>query len=538
MANELTLRLEFGESSSKQYPKALSRVKNFPIYGRIQDGEDSNYIELSGSEIFSNYGRLDKLWKIVSGWRSASLQVNGKRTTIGGLYSINSIAKCMSERESSLSGEEYCTDRFLMGNWGCKSLRSVSLLPPESPTHSTEPKAWYRYGRFDENGKWMLSISSIKDKLLSEADFKNANLCPFFDIKRLDEKLSTIPDSIDPESSEDWEVVYEDVFIGSEVQKRPHHIELKALLDRDERLLASNLKISYGRSSSGFTISANDSNDYSPENEVQERNIPAVTFEEIGGIDDIIEKVREVIELPLKQPELLNQLHIRPHKGVLLYGPPGCGKTLIAKAIAKEVNAHFISIQGPELLSKYHAESEENLRAIYRQAQQLRPSIIYFDEIDSVAQKRADGENSRIDAKFVNQLLTLMDGVEDYDGVCVIASTNRPDLLDTALLRPGRFDYKLEVSLPNINSRIKIFNIHIKDMPLDGNFDVEYLANLMDGFSGADIAFVVREGAYNALRRTQNISELVRGDSPKILADDIFVTQADVEKAIQEMVSP
>lgn len=535
MKNELILRLEFGESSSKQYTKAVSRLKNFPTYGMIDQGAETNYIELTGPDIFGNYRRLENLWKIVSGWRSASLLVNGEATTFARLHSYQTVAKCMAERESSSFQDAFCTEDNALTNWGCKLLDSVKLYPDTSFTTTYVSRCWYRYGEFDESGKWVVSKDKIKSTLLSEVDRMHINHCSFFNVKRIDEKLATFPDIIDPVESDDWVVIERDVFVGSEIQKKPNHIAPKALADQEEHLNSIRDRIRASSTYGGIRIGFDETEQLN-NNHASTRNIPDVSFDEIGGIDDIIEKIREVIELPLKQPELLSHLHIQPHKGVLMFGPPGCGKTLIAKAIANEIEAHFISVKGPELISKYHGESEENLRSLYQEAQQLQPSIIYFDEIDSVAQVRSDSDIGRIDAKFVNQLLTLMDGIENSDGVCIIASTNRPELLDPALLRPGRFDYKLEVPLPDTDGRLKIFDISIKGMPIDEVIDKKKLVTTMRGLSGADIAYIAREGAYNALRRSRNLADLVKGDPISPSDTQIIITQEDFELAIKGLI--
>jgi SpoVK/Ycf46/Vps4 family AAA+-type ATPase len=268
------------------------------------------------------------------------------------------------------------------------------------------------------------------------------------------------------------------------------------------------------------------------EDEKKNRNIPKVTFSEIGGLGDVLIKIREIIELPMKLPELFIYLGIIPHKGILLFGPPGCGKTLIAKAIAHEINAHFINIKGPELLSKYHGQSEENLRNIFDEAKKLQPSIIFFDEIDAIAQNRSSDETLRFDSRFVNQLLTLMDGVEDYGNIRVIASTNRPELLDNALLRPGRFDYQLEISKPTLQGCKEIFNIYTKKMPIDNKFNTELFPEKLFGFTGADIAFIIRESAYNCIRRNIDIEETITKEQD-VNYETLIIDENDFELALK-----
>jgi len=261
------------------------------------------------------------------------------------------------------------------------------------------------------------------------------------------------------------------------------------------------------------------------------RATTGVTYDDIGGMRDVIEKVREMVELPLKYPELFERLGIEPPKGVLLYGPPGTGKTLLAKAVANEADAAFFSINGPEIMSKYYGESEENLRRIFEQARKNAPSIIFIDEIDAIAPKRDEvtGETER---RVVAQLLTLMDGLEERGRVIVIGATNRPDALDPALRRPGRFDREIEVRVPDKQGRKEILQIHTRNMPLADDVDLDKLAEITHGFVGADLAALCREAAMNALRRYLPKIDLDKGPSPEVL-EEMKVTMEDFMNALK-----
>jgi len=231
--------------------------------------------------------------------------------------------------------------------------------------------------------------------------------------------------------------------------------------------------------------------------------VPKVTWSDVGGLEDVKREIVEAVEWPLKYPEKFKKFGIRPPKGVLLYGPPGTGKTLIAKAVANEADANFISIKGPELLSKWLGESEKAVRKIFKKARQVAPCIVFFDEIDAIAGMRGLEENRAVE-RVVNQLLTEMDGLEELEGVIVIGATNRPDIIDPALLRPGRFDRLVYVRPPDKRSRLAIFKIHTKNMPLAEDVDLEELADMTEGYVGADIEAVCREAVMLALR--ENIS--------------------------------
>jgi len=229
------------------------------------------------------------------------------------------------------------------------------------------------------------------------------------------------------------------------------------------------------------------------------RNIPKTTYEDLGGISDVIQKVREMIELPMRHPELFNRLGIQPPKGLLLYGAPGTGKTLLVRAVANETNAHFISLSGPEIMSKFYGESEEKLRNIFQEAQENAPSIIFIDEIDSIAPKRGE-TTGEVERRVVAQLLALMDGLDARGNVVVIGATNRINSIDEALRRPGRFDREIEIPVPNKDGRLEILQIHTRGMPLDKDVDLTKLAEISHGFVGADLHALCKEAAMRALR--------------------------------------
>ncbi|BCS90602.1 MAG: AAA family ATPase Cdc48 [Candidatus Micrarchaeota archaeon] len=261
----------------------------------------------------------------------------------------------------------------------------------------------------------------------------------------------------------------------------------------------------------------------------EEQKIPDVYYEDIGGLKNEIEKIREMVELPIRYPELFERLGIEPPKGVLLYGPPGTGKTLLAKAVANESNAHFIYISGPEIVSKFVGESEERLRGIFKQAQEKAPSIIFIDEIDAITPKREEATNE-VERRVVSQLLALMDGIKSRGQVIVIGTTNRINAIDPALRRPGRFDREIEIGVPDRNARKEILQIHTRNMPLDKDVDLDLLADRTHGYTGADIAALCREAAMNALRKI--IPEVLGKKSvPVEVLQKLKVTMDDFLKA-------
>lgn len=264
------------------------------------------------------------------------------------------------------------------------------------------------------------------------------------------------------------------------------------------------------------------------------RGMPQVSYEDIGGLRDEMQKVREMIELPLRHPEIFEKLGIEAPKGVLLFGPPGTGKTLLAKAVASESNSHFISISGPEIMSKFYGESEARLREIFKEAKEKAPSIIFIDEIDSIAPKREE-VTGEVERRVVSQLLSLMDGLEARGKVIVIAATNRPNALDPALRRPGRFDREIEIKVPDKRGRLEILQIHTRNMPLESDVDQDRVAGVTHGFVGADLEYLCKEAAMKCLRRV--LPELNLEDeklSPEVL-NKLIVTMSDFENAIKEV---
>ena len=264
------------------------------------------------------------------------------------------------------------------------------------------------------------------------------------------------------------------------------------------------------------------------------RGVPRTTYEDIGGLHEEIQRIREMVELPLRHPELFQRLGIDPPKGVLLHGPPGCGKTLLARAVANESEANFFSINGPEIMSKFYGESEARLREIFQQAQQNAPSIIFIDELDAIAPKREE-VTGEVERRVVAQLLALMDGLAARGNVIVIGATNRPDALDPALRRPGRFDREIEIGVPDKQARYEILQIHTRGMPLAEDVDLKKLAEITHGYTGADLAALCRETAMKALRRYLPEINLEEERIPPSVLEKMEVRMEDFLNAYKEI---
>ncbi len=260
-----------------------------------------------------------------------------------------------------------------------------------------------------------------------------------------------------------------------------------------------------------------------------------VTYEEVGGLREKVKAMREIVELPLKHPELFARLGVEPHSGILLYGPPGCGKTLLAKVLASESEANMFPINGPEIMNKYYGETEAKIRDIFKEAKDNSPSIIFIDEIDAIAPKREEAYGD-VEKRVVAQLLALMDGLNDRGNVIVLGATNRPDSVDPALRRPGRFDREFEISVPNEDGRLEILEIHTRGMPISDDIDLKDLSSELHGYTGADIKSLCREAAMKSIRRYLPEIDLETEKIPSEVLQAMQIKLIDFYDAMQEVV--
>jgi transitional endoplasmic reticulum ATPase len=267
--------------------------------------------------------------------------------------------------------------------------------------------------------------------------------------------------------------------------------------------------------------------------ELSDERIPEITYEDIGGLDEEIRKIRELVEIPLKHPEIFERLGIEPPKGILLHGPPGAGKTLLAKAVANESDANFILLNGPEIMSKFYGESEKKIRDIFEEAEKTSPAIIFIDEIDAIAPKRED-VTGEVERRVVSQLLTMMDGLKNRGKVIVIGATNRPNSIDPALRRPGRFDRELEISVPGKQGRLSILKIHTRGMPLEKKVNLDEIASITHGFVGADLEALAKEAAIGVLRKILPQINLDKEEKiPQEILEKLIVKHEDFLDALK-----
>lgn len=523
--------IKFGKSSSSNYQTAVNIAKKFSDFTALDGQSSVNIIKTDSEEIYNKYKTFEKLYSIIYGWKSTVITYKGQEIQpYNFFHQFNLILKCSKGYDNSVVKETYCNLSNTLEGWGCKHLTDIKRHLDSDGYYYSSTKYWYRFGNFESEKVWKVNKALIREHLKKEVENKKIEHCPIFSIEKIFKAVDELPDTINLEEGSNWEIEYKEDFFGTTIQRKP--VSIKHVSKDSESRRHSGTIFSLSNLLQGEDKDEEDNKEANK----RKRFIPDITFEDIGGIETIIDQIREVIELPLKRPEIYHHLGIKPHKGILLYGDPGNGKTLVAKAIANEVKAHFIPISGPELVSKWHGQSEENLRNIFKEARELQPAIIFFDEIDSVAQKRSDDENARLDAKFVNQLLTLMDGMEAYDNVTILASTNRPELLDDALLRPGRFDFKIEIQKPDEIGCYKILKVASRKMPLDKSLDINKIVPRVVGCSGAEIVFIVKEAAINALKRTVNVKDIIIDNYEKdVDLEKIKVTQEDFFRAIDKL---
>jgi transitional endoplasmic reticulum ATPase len=430
------------------------------------------------------------------------------------------IASCYHKYLKSDTKDTYC-DFKRASCWGCRMLEGIVLHHEKSPFSKNE-KYWYQYGSFLDGNTWRINRQELTKALEEIVTRKNIDFCPIFEYKFFRRYIAVLPSLLHLPDPNNWEIVYRTDSHNSMKNWEP--LSVMHISPDYESVDESSPELSASSSSKLKDESASDSRYL--------RNIPLTTFADIGGVDDIIQNIRVMIELPLKRPKLFEQLGVKPYRGILLWGDPGNGKTLIAKAIAHEVRAHFIPVSGPDILNKEFGKSEQNLRDIFEEAKAFQPAVIFIDEIDSIAQTRLSGESSKWYATLVNQLLALMDGIDDYGNVTVLASTNRPDLLDAALLRPGRFDYKLEIKKPNLPGCKKILEIATRGMPLADDVDLFAYAEAVAGYSAAEITFLAKEAAMVRLRKSLETNEITLDDNDEQDYSNIKVSMSDFRSAL------
>ncbi len=504
----------FFKSSSKYYDSCCLQCEKFDGY---LNEKNTNTVIVEDEEIRLKKSVLNTVLLTVKNWSKTEYYIDGNSASALAIERLLELLDCEKAKTEEVVGD-HCYD---LNGWGCNHLEDISFCKDEHSYYCRNKYYWYQFGRFID-GTWNIDKERIKRVLKDEVERKHLSFCRCFNINRIYSEIEKLPEAIVVDENNDkcgWQYVYKEAPAGMK-QTEIIGVEPK----KEEQSLDGGFSISF----KGLL-----KEDKYDEEENDVKNVPSVTFDDIGGMDDIVQQVREVIELPMISPRIFEHYHLVPHKGILLYGPPGCGKTMIAKAIANEINAHFIAVNGPEILNKFIGESEANLRKVFEEAKKKTPSIIYFDEFDSISTRR-DNDDHLSSSTIVNQLLTLMDGMAESK-VCCIASTNRIDMIDEAIKRPGRFDYVIEIEKPSPEGCKTIFRIHTENKPVDLSFNKErFVDKYLIGLTGAEIAFVAAEAAYNSIRRTINIKDVFLGKEVA-LSDKNTIIDIDFIKAVKTL---
>ena len=500
-------------SSEGHLGRAAAVAARHPSY-RVEgaNGSAGVWVDL---DLPADWRLVDDFSVLLRGERGAEYEADG--TPLSGEELFGGLRCFLRKQRSGTPAREWCTP----GSLSDKQLFPCKQIRVYDNDHLTA-NSWYAFGGMGEDAVFEVDKDAITERILS--DLGPCVRCPILDLDATAELVARLPEKIDPGKDAawryredgpvaDWKVVK--VRNGREEPSPPE--ERDGLLERLARSVRSG---GAGVAAASGTAPGS-------------RNVPATRYEDVGGMRETIDLIREAVELPITHPEIFKKLNIRPHKGILFYGPPGTGKTLLARAVAHESGAHFVAISGPEILNKYWGQSEAKLRSIFNEARAKAPAIILFDEIDSFASSR-DMMSESFEAPLVSQLLSLMDGMNDLGRVCVIATTNRPSALDSALRRPGRFDHEIEIGLPDAEARLHILGIHTRDMPTDPQLDLKQIAGLTGSYSGADLEALCREAALVCMRRTINLGDFAKRIAPHQLSA-LSVTTYDFRTAMKRV---
>ncbi|WP_219973839.1 ATP-binding protein [Rubrobacter xylanophilus] len=505
----MELQVRFPLGANGPLGRASALAARHPSY-RVEGAEGGVRVSVR-LELPGDWRLLDDFSTLLRG-EEVSYAADGTAVSAEELF--GGLRCFLRKQRAGRTAREWCTPASL----GDRQLFPCRQIRVYDNDHLT-PNSWYAFGSVAEDGAFRVDKEALTERVLE--DLGPCVRCPLLDLDAVAETVAALPDRIDPardagwryrEAEGGWKVSKADASSGEPAEKAPEgHQNILERLARSVR-------------GGGVPVVGGS---------VGSRNVPDTGYGDVGGMDETIALVREAVELPITHPEIFQRLGIRPHKGILFYGPPGTGKTLLARAVAHESGAHFIAVSGPEILNKYWGQSEARLRQIFAEARAKAPSIILFDEIDSFASSR-DAMSESFEATLVSQLLSLMDGLNSLGRVCVIATTNRPEALDPALRRPGRFDHEIEIGLPDAGARLHILKIHTRRMPTDPELDLEQIARATGGYSGADLEALCREAALACMRRTINLRDFERRIAPRQLAA-LSVTTYDFRTAMKRV---
>lgn len=512
----------FRRTGSPAFAEALELARSQPSFHESAD-RPKQYGATFNQDHLDAYERLIGL---VGAWANTRILLNQQPVD---RQRLEGLLVCYRQRLASADRRAYCAGAAVHETrvGPARQLFPCRLIPFSETNH----RGWFQFGRLTRDRVFIVDKGQLRQAVNESLQRTLAVHCPALFPAEIDNIIDRLPDRIDPRTDPQWtykEGWHNGQFVPVGVEKRFRRENGtpragKGTPEGEPR--TADAALGHGTNLSGAAKAAPGTN---------ARSVPAVRWRDIGGLRPQIKFVRENLELPLRYPDLFTRLGVQARCGLLLSGPPGTGKTLIAKALASECNAHFCLINGPEVLSKWHGESEANLRRVFEEAQQLQPSVILIDEIDSIAPDRSRVTHN-FEAVLVSQLLSLMDGLYDRGRVVVVATTNRPDHLDAALRRAGRLDLHLEIGLPDQGGREEILRIHTRPMPLSGDVELGELAERCDGYCGADLAMLCREAGMECMRDI--VEETADGDlvvDPEVI-DGLAVGARHFARALERI---
>jgi transitional endoplasmic reticulum ATPase len=496
------LEISFRKSPSPNYTHAVNLAQTIPGYRKRGDPGDILHT-ITWSALLTDEAAWEKLHRLLAmilGWRSVELTLDGRPLKIWSFaMELTRIKACHARRVQAGTGDLYCSGKSAAENegdyFGCRHARGVSRQA------STGQNSWVRFGTLSKKqDSFRVDKKTIRETLETQTKGEVCLFCPAFAWRRLRADVNALPDVVNLGEKSAFELRYSELDPSKVLGLKPKTPPTQN-----------------GWVGATLTVQA-------PLVEQPKRQVPNVRYDDVAGQDAALSALRSVVELPLCHSSYFEALGVAPQNGVILYGPPGNGKTLLAKAVATQSNAHLEIISGPEILSKWLGQSEANLRQIFSRARQLAPSVVLIDELDSLAPRRALLSHQH-DVQLLSQLLVLLDGLESRGQVAVVATTNRLEAIDPAVCRPGRFDYHIEVGSPDHEGRLAILRVHLSKLK-HRDFRIDELVQETDGYSGAELAALCREAGLQAIQRG-----LARG----VPANRLVVKRQDMSAALEAL---